>query len=64
MTYLDGYVCPLAIQRLCFRSSLNVSDWSSWVQAVGSIVAICAAVGIGVAQHRSVGIASTLVDVS
>jgi hypothetical protein len=52
-TDVEGYVCPFSLQSLCFQSSLSVSDWSSWTQAIGSIVAILAAVAVGVAQHRS-----------
>lgn len=42
MKFVDGFVCPLGIQQLCFESSLSVSDWAAWVQAVGSILAIAA----------------------
>ena len=51
MAFVDGYACPLAVQALCFRSGLNPSDWASWAQAIGSILAIVGAVGAVRHQH-------------
>jgi hypothetical protein len=51
MKYVDGLVCPLGIQSWCFESSLSISDWAAWVQALGSILAIIAAALIVVLQH-------------
>lgn len=46
MKYVDGYVCAFGNQHLCFESGLSVSDWASWVQAVGSVCAILASAGV------------------
>ena len=51
MKYVEGYVCALGSQHLCFQSSLSVSDWASWVQAIGSIAAIAGALLIVRHQH-------------
>lgn len=40
------------MNQLCFLSNLSSSEWASWVQAVGSIVAIIGAVAIAVWQAR------------
>lgn len=44
--YIDGYVCAFGNQHACFESSLSVSDWASWVQAVGSVCAILVSAGV------------------
>lgn len=44
--YLNEFACPLAIQSLCFSTSLTISDWAAWVQAIGSVLAVFAAIGI------------------
>jgi hypothetical protein len=40
MNYVPDHVCILGVQTWCFRSSLSLSDWAAWVQAVGSVAAI------------------------
>ena len=40
------------MSELCFLSSLTSSEWASWVQAIGSIVAIFGAVGIAIWQSN------------
>jgi hypothetical protein len=35
------------MQQLCFMSGLTSSEWAAWVQAIGSITAIVAAIGVG-----------------
>lgn len=52
MKYLDGYACPFGIQRLCFESSLSISDWAAWVQAIGSVLAIAAGFAFILLQER------------
>jgi hypothetical protein len=46
MKYAEGFVCAFGVQSWCFESSLTVSDWAAWVQAIGSIGAIAAAVAV------------------
>ena len=46
MTYADGFVCTLGVQSWCFKSTLSVSDWAAWVQAIGSVAAILASAGV------------------
>ena len=40
------------MNELCFLSNLTSAEWAAWVQAVGSIVAIFAAVGIAIYVAR------------
>jgi hypothetical protein len=40
------------MNELCFLSNLTSSEWASWVQAIGSIVAIIAAAWIAVHQAK------------
>jgi hypothetical protein len=40
------------MQQLCFASGLSSEQWAAWVQAVGSIAAILAAIGVGWYQAR------------
>ena len=40
------------MHQLCFLSSLTSSEWASWVQAIGSIVAILGAVRIAIWQSK------------
>jgi len=51
--YIDGYVCAFGNQHACFESSLTVSDWASWVQAIGAIAAIVVAFVVGNRQSRA-----------
>lgn len=45
------------MHTLCFLSNLSSAEWTAWVQAVGSVVAIVAATWIAIhqskAQHRN-----------
>lgn len=52
MKYVDGYVCALGNQALCWQSSLSISDWAAWVQALGSVGAIGAAAMVMWWQHH------------
>jgi hypothetical protein len=38
------------MQQLCFLSGLTSEQWASWVQAVGSILALAVAIALGVWQ--------------
>ena len=38
---------------LCFSTNLTSSEWASWVQAIGTIVAVIGAGGIAVWQSRA-----------
>ena len=38
--------------QLCFPSGLTSEQWAAWVQAIGSIAAIIAAIWIASRQHR------------
>ena len=40
------------MNRLCFASNLTSSEWAAWVQAIGSIAAIFAAIWIMSYQQR------------
>ena len=40
------------MNELCFASNLSSSEWAAWMQAIGSIGAILAAVWIMDRQHR------------
>jgi hypothetical protein len=40
------------LNELCILSSMSSSEWASWVQAIGSIVAILGSVGIAVWQSK------------
>ena len=40
------------MQELCFMTNLTSEQWAAWVQAIGSIVAILAAVYIAKSQFR------------
>jgi len=40
------------MNQLCFLSNLTSSEWAAWVQAIGSIAAICGAVAIAVWQSK------------
>ncbi len=50
--YVENFVCVLGNQHLCFESSLTVSDWASWVQAIGSIFAILVAILVVRVQNK------------
>ena len=41
-----------SMHNLCFMSNLSSEEWAAWVQAVGSILAIIAAIWIASRQHR------------
>lgn len=51
--FVDGFVCPMAIQSRCFPSSLSVGDWAAWAQAVGTVGAIVATICVVIWQLRS-----------
>lgn len=40
------------MDTLCFATNMTSSEWASWVQAIGSILAIGAAAGIAIWQSR------------
>ena len=40
------------MNQLCFLTALTSSEWAAWVQAIGSILAICGAVGVAILQSR------------
>jgi hypothetical protein len=44
--YVEGYVCIFGLQSWCRESSLSISDWAAWVQAVGSVAAVGAAIWV------------------
>lgn len=44
MKYVDGFACLLSVQSWCFPTSLSISDWAAWVQAIGSVLAVFAAI--------------------
>lgn len=46
MGYVDGTACVLGIQKICFETSLSISDWAAWAQALGGVVGVFAAVWI------------------
>ncbi len=46
MKYADGVVCALGVQHWCFPSTLSISDWAAWAQAIGSLLAVAAAIGL------------------
>ena len=41
------------MDSLCFSTNLTSSEWASWVQAIGTIVAVMGAGGIAVWQSRA-----------
>jgi len=41
------------MHNLCFMSNLSSEEWAAWVQAIGSIAAIFAAIWIASRQHRN-----------
>ena len=45
-------LCGRPMNELCFLSNLTSSEWASWVQAIGSIIAIIAAAWIAVHQAK------------
>jgi hypothetical protein len=40
------------MNTLCFASNLTSEEWAAWVQAIGTIIAILAAMGIAMWQSR------------
>ena len=41
------------MNNLCFLSNLTSSEWAAWVQAIGSIIAIVAAIIIAANQNKN-----------
>jgi hypothetical protein len=39
-------VCAFGVQEWCWRSTLTVGEWAAWAQAIGSLLAVAAAISV------------------
>jgi hypothetical protein len=53
LAYVPEYVCAFGVQVWCFKSSLSISDWAAWVQAIGSIAALGVAIWVSKSGERA-----------